>query len=1104
MLVDVAERGAFRVIGTTLDDAAGEAFDKGARLLGLGYPGGAAIDRLAREGDPGAYSFPVARVPGLDFSFSGVKTALLYAVRDLPEPELETRRADLAASYQRAIVRALVERLAAAGAERVAVVGGVAANSELRAALPQAGFAPLSALHRQRGDDRLGGALREGRLLSRVPWARCIRLVGLSRVRRRRSGSSPPAPRSRSCSRAAVARAEAFPPSGSPPPLPGRGSSAGRGRTSRSASASSSCSRLPRSRIASVPPRPSRTSRRWSAEALAAQRRLIARLALEGVTIRPEYTYTRVIDGFSAAIDSRGVSLLDAAPEVAGVYPVRVAYPATVPGARPAPGDDPAAGLTLSGMDGSGVTIALLDTGVDRSQPYLRGRVLPGYDIVREHGRALAAAKPGDPASLEEHGTELAGVLVGAGGPAGVSGVATGATVLPLRVAGWQPNASGGWSIYARTDELVAGLERAVDPNANGDAHDAARIALVGLAAPFAAFADDPVALAAGGAARLGTLVVAAAGNDGAAGPSFGSIAGPGGAPAALTVGAADLRAREQPRPSHRARRPARAPRRRRTARRVGRTEPCARAADRTAAAREEGPGALGVAAFFDRRGYSLVAGRAALVPAGGAPRDVAEAAARAGAAAIILDGVRVPSGSLGVDSLVPVPVVGIDATAGAALRAALESGANVGVSIAPLRAGPNPAYGRVAAFSSQGLAFDGGIKPELVGPGVGVVTSAPGTNPDGSPRFATVSGTSIAAAAVAGAAALLAQARPGLSPDGLKSTLIGTADPLPAGSQGAGLVDLTAAHAAEVAAEPATVSLGRGALRRVVLVRNLSPLPRTVSLSVEGPATVHPEQVTIGPDGSRRVVVSASADASPAEGAVVLTVDGVGSPIRLPWAASFAALRRPHLGRRPLELDPRRPGARARAADGAARPARRVGRHRRGDPGRPLRRGARRPARAAARAPHAPAGRAPGHVRLRPDRTGPVRLAARCRAATRCAFSPSRPTADGRAVTWSGSRFDSDLYSVCIVSATASHLRENPFEIAREQLRRVAEVFGIDDNLVNVLQECKKSVEVSIPVSLDRRRDTRLQGLPGDRTTSPAARPRAGSATTPTSRSTR
>jgi N6-L-threonylcarbamoyladenine synthase len=147
LLLDVQDHTSKpRVLGTTLDDAAGEAFDKGARLLGLGYPGGAEIDRIAREGDPSAYEFPVARVPGLDFSFSGLKTALLYAVRELTAEELERGRADLAASYQRAIVRALVERTRQAaeqiGATTIAVVGGVAANSELRAALPQATAAP--------------------------------------------------------------------------------------------------------------------------------------------------------------------------------------------------------------------------------------------------------------------------------------------------------------------------------------------------------------------------------------------------------------------------------------------------------------------------------------------------------------------------------------------------------------------------------------------------------------------------------------------------------------------------------------------------------------------------------------------------------------------------------------------------------------------------------------------------------------------------------------------------------------------------------------------------------------------------------------------------
>src|SRR5206468_2102433 len=142
MLVDVESHSSRRVLGTTLDDAAGEAFDKGARLLGLGYPGGRELDRIAREGDPAAFAFPVARVPGLDFSFSGLKTALLYKVRELGANELERRRADLAASYQRAIVGALVERAEVAaeqiGAGRIAVVGGVAANSELRAALPGA------------------------------------------------------------------------------------------------------------------------------------------------------------------------------------------------------------------------------------------------------------------------------------------------------------------------------------------------------------------------------------------------------------------------------------------------------------------------------------------------------------------------------------------------------------------------------------------------------------------------------------------------------------------------------------------------------------------------------------------------------------------------------------------------------------------------------------------------------------------------------------------------------------------------------------------------------------------------------------------------------
>ena len=173
MLLDVRERGGYRVLGTTLDDAAGEAFDKGARLLGLGYPGGRELDLLAREGDPEAYDFPVARVPGLDFSFSGLKTALLYAVRKLddggarraarrPRRELpagdrpRARRADR--GHGRRPRRRRRRR------RRELRAAGLAAGCGARAA---------AALHRQRGDDRVGGEVHGSRPVPRVPFARC-------------------------------------------------------------------------------------------------------------------------------------------------------------------------------------------------------------------------------------------------------------------------------------------------------------------------------------------------------------------------------------------------------------------------------------------------------------------------------------------------------------------------------------------------------------------------------------------------------------------------------------------------------------------------------------------------------------------------------------------------------------------------------------------------------------------------------------------------------------------------------------------------------------------------------------------------------------------
>jgi N6-L-threonylcarbamoyladenine synthase len=177
----VDEPRSYTVLGQTLDDAAGEAFDKGARLLGLGYPGGPEIDRLAREGDPEAFDFPRSSPGELDFSFSGLKTSLLYRLRDLADPPL----ADLAASYQRAIVAVLVERLRQAaereGVPRLAIGGGVAANSELRVAVGRLGLPvwvpPLDLCTDNAA--MIGGAAR---FLEPLPYPRYLDLDAAARL----------------------------------------------------------------------------------------------------------------------------------------------------------------------------------------------------------------------------------------------------------------------------------------------------------------------------------------------------------------------------------------------------------------------------------------------------------------------------------------------------------------------------------------------------------------------------------------------------------------------------------------------------------------------------------------------------------------------------------------------------------------------------------------------------------------------------------------------------------------------------------------------------------------------------------------------------------
>jgi minor extracellular serine protease Vpr len=655
-----------------------------------------------------------------------------------------------------------------------------------------------------------------------------------------------------------------------------------------------------------------RQERAWTKAAIAGQKQLLTELAIHGIRMRPEFSFARVLNGFSAPLDARAVALLERRPEVAGVYPVRVAYPASISSdLADRKGLALEAGhvrsVKLPGYTGRGVTIALLDTGVNRLHPYLRGRMEDGIDVLGDYSGAPAAADPDDPSRLERHGTELAGILVGAGGPGRISGVATGASVLPIRVAGWQRDLTGSWAVYGRTDQIVAGLERAVDPNLDGDAHDAVRIALIGLAASYGAFADSPEARAIRGALRLDTLVVAPAGNDGPAGPGYGSVSSPGGAPEALTVGAADLRHQAEEVP---------------VMLRAGlqiflnRPLPLAGAlvsshqrelelvAPRST---ESGSATSELDDFFDGRGRSLVAGRAALVHAGDDPQLAIEYAASAGAAAVVLYGnAQLPAGGLGLDENVTVPVVSVPERAGRLALDALARHRRPAVSIGVPVAARNGSFGEIAPFSSRGLAFDGRVKPDLAAPGVGLATSEPGRNEDGSARFGTVNGTSPAAAVVAGAAAVLAQARPALSAPELKGVLTGTARPLrEAGvaSQGAGLLDLDAASVAELATDPGTLAFGRAqgdgweATQELTLLNSSSRwLPVRVRAVGQGGLAIAatPERVYLRPGGTRKVLLRARLVGAPptggsAEGAILLIARGAG-PLRVPWAITFGA----------------------------------------------------------------------------------------------------------------------------------------------------------------------------------------------------------------------
>jgi subtilisin family serine protease len=653
--------------------------------------------------------------------------------------------------------------------------------------------------------------------------------------------------------------------------------------------------------------------RSWTATARAAQRRAIAGLWSRGAPVDPEQSYVRVLNGFAASVDPMLLPALERDPAVAGVYPVRAAYPAAAPSAAlDTEAFGPQSGrrveVGIPGADGSGVTVALLDTGVDTRHPFLQGRLLPGIDVLDADGDPAAEPNPTEPGRPERHATGLAGLLVGIRGPAGLRGVAPGASLLPIRVAGWQPAADGSVSTYGRTDQVLAGLEAAVDPNDDGDAHDAARIALIGVVEPFATFPDGPLARAGRGALALGTLVVAPAGNDGPAGPGYGSVSAPAGTSGVLGVAASDSRGLSP------------------TVHVLLRAGLRVLASGETALGGAVGPddvvsapvvalarrqivevtGGNALDRLFDRAGYSRVAGAAVLLPSGPTTPEAVRELAAAGARAVLVDG-PIPAGSLGVDEPVAVPIVGVSAPAASEVRGALADGIPVELAVGAAAFGANPELGAVAPFSSTGLALDGGPGSEVAAPGVGLVTAVPGRNEGGAARYGTLSGSSAAAAVVAGSAALLAEARPDLDAAGLRGALVATAR-RGVGGTDPGLIDAAAASSVELIADPPVAALGalidarrkttgRVTLRNVsrrVLVVNLRQGARAAGVTVR----TKPSRVVLRPGGKRVVELSVTARVRPAapgalEGALRAVV-GPGTRLRIPWTAAVPVTRRP------------------------------------------------------------------------------------------------------------------------------------------------------------------------------------------------------------------
>jgi hypothetical protein len=466
-------------------------------------------------------------------------------------------------------------------------------------------------------------------------------------------------------------------------------------------------------------------------------------LGARGVQLRDAVTFGRTWDGFAATVDTSDLAALSSLGVRA--QPVRRFYPASSEPV-PVPGAPPTPRTALEDQS----PIAVLDAGAEGAD---------GYDALERDGDPGPGSDPRAPGRRETTGTALAGVVAAAG-----------ERVLSIRVAGYGQADPG---IHGTTDALLLGLERAVDPDGDGATDDAVRVALVGVNAPYAGFGGSPEAQAARGAAKLGTLVVAPAGNEGPARPPNGVVGSPGAARSVLAAGATEAGAD-----------PARVDvtiggRRLRRAAVLGGAPP--------KGAPLAGP-VDGTDAEKLLAGGPRLTGRTALVHAGADPVAQATAAAAAGARTVLLAEPRKRVLPLMPAGRVAAPVIGVtggaaeaalDAKKGAAVRfgrVSLETAPKASSGSAGSGSAGSAAASAPAPFSSLGPAFSGIPKPDVVAPGA-VVAPLPGGG------AALVAGTAVAAARVAVQAARLARQRPAETAAGLREALVPPSSPEASGT---------------------------------------------------------------------------------------------------------------------------------------------------------------------------------------------------------------------------------------------------------------------------------------------------------------------------------